>query len=257
MPVPDFEQADRVPAEAAADGARIAEALVAMDVHPGHRLREQLARHRELVSRAGEIRARAGAADLAELTSVLGDAAELTAELAEVLATLEDLVSARDDFAERQQELEAVVDRVAAVDAEVRTVRANVLVKIASPALGAPGESVPALRVRLTELTDLWQARRWRTLAGKMSTLDADARAALADARARLAFAKGLLDHRLELRGRLDACRVKACKLGRAADPELIRLDGRAYEVLYAIPCDLRAATIALRAYQRALEDRS
>lgn len=362
----DLEQADRALAQLGADSDRMAEALVAMDGHPGHRLLkgadltgvtarrwaeasaamtvlwEQFARHRDLVAEAREIRsrkARPGAAELAELATALGgevtelepgmtkslatvtevlDAAEkawqdtatrfdsldtrvraaqalaesldvdeprlarlvkdlvevrqsalsdplgagarvperLAGQLAEVRATLEDLIEVRDGFADRQQELEAVVDRIAAVDAEVRTVQATVLEKIASPDLTPPGRAVEALRARLTELADLWQAQRWQALAQKMSTVDRDAHAALDEVRGQLAFATGLLDRRLELRGRLDAYRAKARQLGHVEDLDLAELHAKAYQLLYTIPCDLRAATVAVRDYQRALQER-
>ncbi|WP_236794595.1 hypothetical protein [Amycolatopsis sp. GM8] len=362
----DTDEADRALAELGADSDRMAEALVAMDGHAGHRLLkgadltgvtarrwaeasaamsvlwEQFARHRDLVEHAREIRARKarpGPPELTELTTALGgelaelatsmkkslstitqvlDAAEkswqetaerldpldtrvrsaqalaeslgveeprlarliaelaglrqsalsdplaadvrvperLAAELADVQATLDDLVAVRDDFADRQQELEAVVDRIAAVEAEVRTVQATVLEKIASPDLTPPGKAIPALRARLTELADIWQARRWQALSRKMSTLDRDAQAALDDVRAQLAFATGLLDRRLELRGRLDAYRAKARQLGHVEDLDLAGLHATAYQLLYTIPCDLRAATIAVRDYQRALQER-
>lgn len=362
----DLEQTDRALAELGAESDQLAEALVAMDGHPGHGLLkgadltgetarrwaeasaamtvlwEQFARHRDLVADAQAIRfrkARPGAEELAELDTALGgevtelapamtkslatvtevlDAAEkawqdtaagfdsldaavraargsaeslgvaeprlarlgtdlaaarqsalsdplgadtrgparLAGELAEIRGTLDELVDVRDRFADRQQELEAVVDRIAAVDAEVRTVQATVLEKIASPDLTPPGSAVGALRARLTELADLWQAGRWPALAQKMSTVDRDAHAALDEVRAQLAFATGLLDRRLELRGRLDAYRAKARQLGHVEDLELAGLHAKAYQLLYTIPCDLRAATVAVRDYQRALRER-
>ncbi|GAB2969873.1 hypothetical protein LWP59_14455 [Amycolatopsis acidiphila] len=392
MRVLDPEQADRALAELGEESDRMAEALVAMDGHPGQRLLggadltgvtarrwaeasaamsvlwEQFARHRELVDRAREVRARRarpGPAELTELTSLLTGAVvelnaerlpierrsltgpavvtetvtltelvsmmkrsystvtevlaaaekawhatveqldpldtqvrtaqalagslrveeprlselagelaalrrtaladplaagvhppgRLAAEVADLRAGLDELVAARDGFDDRQYELEAVVDRVAGVEAEVRSVHATVLEKIAAPGLEPPGNRAPPLRARLTELADLWRAKRWRALSAALAELDRDARAALADARAQLGFATGLLDRRLELRGRLDAYRAKARRLGHVEDLELAGLHARAYELLYTIPCDLPAATIAVGRYQRALRE--
>jgi hypothetical protein len=394
MDVLDLAQADRALAELGEESDRMAEALVAMDAHPGHRLLsgadltgetarrwaaasaamsvlwEQFARHRELVDRAREVRARRarpGTAELTELTSLLTGAVvelnaerlpierrsltgpavvtesvtlaelvsmmkqvystitevlaaaekawqaavdqldpidtqlrlaqaqagslgadepgltrladelaalrqaaladplaadvhppeRLVAELARIRAGLDELVAARDGFEDRQHELESVIDRVAAVEAEVRSVHATVLAKIASPGLALPRDRTSALRARLTELADLWRARRWSALAAALTELDRDASAALTDVRAQLGFATGLLDRRLELRGRLDAYRAKARGLGHVEDLELARQHARAHELLHTIPCDLAAATIAVREYQRALRERT
>src|SRR6266545_3950513 len=65
--------------------------------------------------------------------------------------------------------------------------------------------------------------------------------------------ADGLLARRDELRGRLDAYRAKAARLGYAEHDGLTALHTRARELLYTAPCDLRAATRAVFAYQQAL----
>ncbi|MFC5063324.1 hypothetical protein ACFPBZ_13980, partial [Actinomycetospora atypica] len=64
----------------------------------------------------------------------------------------------------------------------------------------------------------------------------------------------GLLDRRAELRGRLGALRAKASARGRSEDLALDELHTRAHDLLWTAPCDLAAATVAVRAYQRALE---
>ncbi|MGH3763344.1 MAG: hypothetical protein ACRDTB_37155, partial [Actinophytocola sp.] len=66
----------------------------------------------------------------------------------------------------------------------------------------------------------------------------------------------GLLDRRAELRGRLEAYRVKAARLGYAEDLALERLHQRTQELLFTAPCDLPAATRALNRYQQALQHR-
>ncbi|MGH3881629.1 MAG: hypothetical protein ACRDSK_31790, partial [Actinophytocola sp.] len=66
----------------------------------------------------------------------------------------------------------------------------------------------------------------------------------------------GLLDRRAELRGRLEAYRVKAARLGYGEDLALEKLHLRAQELLFTAPCDLAAATRALNRYQQGLQDR-
>ncbi|NVI86386.1 hypothetical protein HUX53_03615, partial [Actinomadura sp. BRA 177] len=58
-------------------------------------------------------------------------------------------------------------------------------------------------------------------------------------------------------RGRLEAYRVKAARLGHAEDAELARIYEQARELLWTSPCDLRSATVALSGYQRAIMSRA
>ncbi|MEV4679013.1 hypothetical protein AB0K34_45840, partial [Actinomadura sp. NPDC049382] len=68
---------------------------------------------------------------------------------------------------------------------------------------------------------------------------------------------RGLLDRREELRGRLEAYRAKAARLGHAEDAELARIYEQARELLWTSPCDLRKATVSLSGYQRAIMSRA
>jgi hypothetical protein len=389
----DHEQADRALAELGAESDRMADALLAMDSHPGHRLLtgttltgltqrrwaeastamtvlwEQFGLHRSLVEQAREVRARKsrpGPAELTELTTLLtGPVAELNAEqlpierrgltgpaqatdritltdlvarmkasysaitevlaaaekawdttverldpldiqlhlakaLAESLAVedpaldriadelgeirrsaladplavdadppeslsaalsaaraeLDKLVAARDSFEDRRTQLEARITEVAEVEAEARSVHATVLEKIASPGLASQGNPLSTLRSRIGELPELWRTQRWKALSRAMDDLDRDADQALTDVRTRLGALTGLLDRRLELRGRLDAYQAKAKRLGYVEDLDLGALHQKARELLYTIPCDLRAATVAVNRYQQALQER-
>ncbi len=128
--------------------------------------------------------------------------------------------------------------------------------KIASPGLPRLTEAVAPLRARLAELPELWRAGQWRELATGLEELERDATSALAEARTQLRLGTGLLDRRLELRGRLEAYRAKANRLGHAEDLELAELHRIAHGVLYTSPCDLPAATRAVNRYQQALQDK-
>jgi hypothetical protein len=65
--------------------------------------------------------------------------------------------------------------------------------------------------------------------------------------------AAALLGRRAELRGRLDAYRVKAAQLRLTEDAEITACYQTAYELLWTVPCDLRAATRSLNRYQQAI----
>jgi hypothetical protein len=177
-------------------------------------------------------------------------------ELANVRARLARLASAKDSFDERQARIEALFSEIAATQYDTQIAYSTVLEKIASPGLPKLTDSLPALRARQRELPELWRAGQWRELAAGLDDLERDASTALAEARTQSRLVTGLLDRRMELRGRLDAYRAKANRLGHAEDRELAELHRLAHNVLYTRPCDLAAATRAVNRYQQALHDK-
>ncbi|SMD23522.1 hypothetical protein [Kibdelosporangium aridum] len=180
----------------------------------------------------------------------------VASELADVRARLSRLSSAKDTFDDRMARIEALLGEVSAAYEEAQVAYAIVMQKIASPGLPRLTEAVAPLRARLAELPELWRAGQWRELATGLEELERDATSALAEARTQLRLGTGLLDRRLELRGRLEAYRAKANRLGHAEDLELAELHRIAHGVLYTSPCDLPAATRAVNRYQQALQDK-
>ncbi|KAA9149618.1 hypothetical protein FPZ12_042950 [Amycolatopsis acidicola] len=180
---------------------------------------------------------------------------QLAKRIEDIRAELEKLARVKESYEERRQRLEDGVAELVALRGEARTVHDTVLEKIAAPGLGPLPDPVRGLSARLGALPGMWREGRWKALSGTLEELDRDVAAALAGLRAQLAQRTGLLDRRLELRGRLDAYRAKAGRLGFAEDLTLAELHRRAHEVLYTIPCDLRAATVAVNEYQKALHD--
>jgi hypothetical protein len=138
-----------------------------------------------------------------------------------------------------------------------RELRTQVVSKISSPeAVGVP-DPVPGLRARLGAMDALRAQGRWRDLGALLGELQRAVHAAADDAREREANLTGLLERRAELRGRLDAYRARAVRLGFAEDDRLVELHGEAHWGLWTAPCDLRRATVALSAYQRTLVELS
>jgi hypothetical protein len=209
-----------------------------------------LARVEEEIS---EIRARA----LSDPMSMTGtDPSRIKDGLADARTRLARLAGAKDSFDDRTARIEALLAEISAAQGEAQLAYATVLEKIASPGLPRLIDSPPALRARLAELPELWRAGQWRQLASGLDELERDASTALAEARTQLRLITGLLDRRAELRGRLDAYRAKANRLGHAEDKELSALHRDAHNVLYTSPCDLAAATRAVNRYQQALQDK-
>ncbi|WP_243773227.1 hypothetical protein [Actinomadura barringtoniae] len=189
---------------------------------------------------------RDGRPDTSRLDRVRAALDGLRAEFAE-------LAGLRDGFPQRAAGLRATIERVEAVEREARDARETALVKIENATVPEPPAQGTALRERLAALDALREECRWSELARHTEELDRAAAQALEQAGHSVRLSTGLLDRRGELRGRLEAYRAKAGRLGFAEDELLTRLHGEARELLWTAPCDLRRATAAVAEYQRAL----
>ncbi|TDB87958.1 hypothetical protein E1264_13060 [Actinomadura sp. KC216] len=160
----------------------------------------------------------------------------------------------RDDYEELIARVTASIEEVESTERRAREAHATALVKIQSPNLPEPSQGLGvALRDRLAALERLREAGRWVELAGRFAELERAAAEALERARGDLRLSAGLLDRRGELRGRLEAYRAKAARLGVVEDEQLTELYGEARDTLWTAPCDLRRATTVLAEYQRAV----
>ena len=179
------------------------------------------------------------------------------AELAALRVRVEDALRIRDEHDEGTRGIDAAIGRVEAAERETVAARDTVLAKIASPGLPELPARSAALRDRLAALAGLRGEGRWLELATRAAELEQAAAGALDQARETTALLTGLLDRRDELRGRLDAYKAKAGRLGLAEDTALTEIHQRARDLLWTSPCDLRAATVALADYQRAIASRA
>jgi hypothetical protein len=160
------------------------------------------------------------------------------------------VVEARDGFTARRGALGTLVDEVEAAEQEVPQAQARAEAKIAAPGLGPVPTAATVLRGRLKQLDDAAAAAHWRRVASDLSTVEHSARDALGAAREQRAAADGLVERRDELRGRLEAYRAKANASGLAENALLAPIYAQAHTMLFTAPCDLRAATRAVHAYQ-------
>jgi hypothetical protein len=214
------------------------------------RLSDLLAAVRETVRSDPMSLASDGRADTTRIDAV---GTELTA----LRGRLEDALRIRDEHDARVRGIEATIGLVETAEHEAADARDRVLAKIESPSLpGIPALSA-ALRDRLAALDGLRGEGRWMELASRVGEVEQAAATALDQARQTTALITGLLDRRDELRGRLDAYKAKAGRLGLAEDTELTALHQRAHDLLWTSPCDLRRSTVALADYQRAIASRA
>jgi hypothetical protein len=175
----------------------------------------------------------------------------LAAEIRAVSDRLAVIAAVRDGWAATVADLRAALDGVQDLAEQERRARALADERIAGPPLDPPPDRLPALRQRLATLTGRvgWPAR-----ANSLNALRSAIEEANRELRAAHERAAGLMDRRAELRGRFEAYRAKATRLGCAEHPDLLRIDGDVRRLLWTRPCDLGAATRALLDYQRVLQ---
>lgn len=177
----------------------------------------------------------------------------LTGEIDAVQREIDTLVRVRDSLGTELDTVGRALDELAAAEERARVVVAAAEAKIATCTLPLAVASVAVLRRRLDQLSTTGDLRQ---LASALDQIRSSTRTALTVADRARENAQALLDRRAELRGRLDAYRVKAARLQRSEDAELTALHRRAHDLLWHAPCDLAAATSAVLAYQRAITDK-
>jgi hypothetical protein len=231
-------------------------------------LAERLRAARQLAAELEDTRVAELTARIEELTAryttdplVLADAppdaalAALGARVDTLTADLGRAAAARDAWDDRLARVgDAITDvEVARAAAEQVRLRAQELV-VTAPLDPAPDRAA-ALRGVLTALIDgrLPSRRGWPARARALTDLETAVDAAAAEVRAAHALADGLLERRTELRGRFEAYRAKAGRLGLSERPDLLALDADVRRLLWTRPADLAAATRALVSYQQLL----
>lgn len=190
-----------------------------------------------------------------------GPAADRLSAVQAALDTLTErrdaLAALRADLGDRLAALDAALDGLAAAEDRATDTAARVARAIDPRSTGeppVPGRRLGGLRARRGELTDAVRTGRWATLLDAVVALERDVAAARSRADGDDAVLAGLLKRRADLRGLLGALTAKAAARGRAEDLDLDALRRAAEDLLWSAPCDLAAATVALRRYQRALD---
>lgn len=195
-----------------------------------------------------------GAAPNARLSTAAAATIDaLRVEVADARRRLTELAGLRDGLTRRTAELSAAIDAVDAAERAAGQAFAVCQEKIADPGLPPLPASVAVLRGRLRRAIEVGGPGRWAKLADDLAAVELAVRQAKGRAVEMAAVANGLIARRDELRGRLDAYRAKAGALRFVEDERLSQAHRTAQQLLYVQPCDLRAATRAVHAYQNLL----
>jgi hypothetical protein len=166
---------------------------------------------------------------------------------------LAEMARLRDSYPQRIEALRRLADEVAAAERETADAFARVTGKILGPNLPAPPSSSAALHATAEGLDQLGRGAGWGRLADGLVAAEEAALRAKRRAVELRDNADGLIARRDELRGRLDAYRAKAARKGLGEHSGLSARYDDAHALLFTAPCDLRAATRAMVAYQQTL----
>ena len=175
----------------------------------------------------------------------------LTAALDAFVLRLTDIASARNHWPDRLAALDAQLVELEALGGRERERRERATELVAAT-LPAPPDRLADLGRRRAALD---RPAPWPTRAGALGELASAVGAGLAELGAAVELADGLVERRAELRGRFEAYRARALRLGCVEAPELVRLEEQIHRMLWTRPADLAAATRAIAAYQRCLRE--
>ncbi|WP_051116263.1 caspase family protein [Amycolatopsis nigrescens] len=148
-----------------------------------------------------------------------------------------------------EERLQALAKAEVDAESEFQVVRDKIVTTDRPP--GRPASA--GLRERLDRLDELTGAGHWAGAGDELTALHRDIEAAGEALAERLARMSGLLERREELRGRLSIYLAMAVRLGIAEHDEVSTRHTAARELLWTKPCDLRAATMAVAAYQKSV----
>ncbi|MFF2626501.1 hypothetical protein ACFVUN_12105 [Kitasatospora griseola] len=173
--------------------------------------------------------------------------------LDDIRVELEGLLRLRDESHERLQQVADLLQRADLTLAEARRARGEVLAKIAATEVPAVPGPASALREAIGQAVDYQQTGQWHRLGPLLDALENAAAKELGRARQALTEVAQPLAVRAELRGRLEAYKAMAARLGLAEDPEVVERFEKARWLLWSAPCDLRAGAEAVARFQQAL----
>jgi hypothetical protein len=194
-------------------------------------------------------------------TSILGDplavdeqgVGELESAVHVVRDELEGVAVLRTHIDEELNQTRALLSEIELSLADCAEAQRQVKRKIVCADLPSPPRVDRSLGRQLNQIDALVGRGQWRAVARDLENLQRRTRAVLTDARRVAEESRAPIKARNELRGRLDAYRAKAQRVGRLEDPEVAGAYGRARRVLYTAPTDLVTATELVERYQDAV----
>jgi hypothetical protein len=159
----------------------------------------------------------------------------------------------RAEFGERIVAAEGLLHHLSTSSRAVIALRDEVAAKLVSPSIPTVQAVDADLVTRLRTIVALTEAKRWHAATSALDAWSVDVQEALDELEAADDGARRALEHRSELRGRLEAYNAKAGQLGLGEDAELARIYDAAFSALHGGPTDLERADALVRRYQDAI----
>lgn len=210
-------------------------------------------RHRAGLDRArSELRAAEQAMSCDPLAASPAPLDTLAATLSSLGDDLRRQLKLRDTLAAQIQDARAQLGQLQATAAAASAARAEAVAKIANPAVIDPPPS-DRLGAELDRAASLAAGGDWQAADNLLVQWTTRCRDAMATAERALAANQAPIAARNELRGRLDAYRGKAYRLGLLENPTVAGLHAEAQRALFTAPTDLQVAESLVRRYQEAL----
>ncbi|GAA2713312.1 MULTISPECIES: hypothetical protein [Streptomyces] len=175
--------------------------------------------------------------------------------LEDVRREVEAVLDVRDDAERRLMRVRDVISRVDRTLGEARSARTEVLSKIAAYEVPVVSGPPTVLYEQLSAASEHRRNAAWHLLSPVLEGLELQAEEELLRAREQLTAVTAPLAVRAELRGRLDAYKAKAARLGLAEDAFVLERYDAARRVLWSAPCDLVTAEAAVLRYQQAVAE--
>ncbi|QVQ52010.1 hypothetical protein J4H86_25300 [Spiractinospora alimapuensis] len=181
----------------------------------------------------------------------------LRERLIEVRDRLDAAVATRDNAATALHTVRTAAEDVRRAARDANEQLAGIRARIAASALEPIPETHTTLEPQLERLGWLHTNGRWEELDRLLRETHLHITSLAGAVESAASANRARLHRRDELRGRMDAYRVKAARLGRAEEPRVHSAQEHAEKLLWEAPCDLPAAAEAVEQYQRALNERA
>ncbi len=182
-----------------------------------------------------------------------GQVDRLTTDLEAIRRELEESTKLRGALDARLADARARLANLTTVIQEARAAHEELTVKVAVPTAPPPAELADGPGTELDRIERVARSGAWGEAHRRLEQWTHNTTALLEEAQRILRANRAPLEARSQLRGLLEAYRVKAARLHTIEDPELERIYAEARDALYTAPTDLARVAQLVRRYQEIL----
>jgi DNA repair exonuclease SbcCD ATPase subunit len=187
------------------------------------------------------------------LSASAAEIEQLSASLRTIVSELEAALELKRGFERRLLESRERLDSLEGALSECARAREELARKISNVTAASDPGPHAQLGPELEVIAASAGRREWREAARALDAWTARVDSLMTQATTARAANRAPIEARNQLRGLLDAYRVKAARLGRVEDQQLAAVFQQAQSILYTAPTDLAQAAQLVRAYQQEL----